>query len=64
MSERNIVEELYVTRRRPKFSVEFNLKNSEEIWKKINIMLLDFLHYNFKYNFPRQHLSNILLKNS
>jgi hypothetical protein len=31
MSERNIVEELYVTRRRPKFSVEFNLKNSKEI---------------------------------
>jgi len=31
MSERNIVEEFYVTHRRPNFLVEFNLKNSEEI---------------------------------
>jgi hypothetical protein len=31
MSERNIVEEFYVTHRRPKFHVELNFKNSEEI---------------------------------
>ena len=31
MSERNIVEEFYVTHRRPKFHVEFNFKNYEEI---------------------------------
>jgi hypothetical protein len=28
------VEEFYVTHRRPKFHVELNFKNSEEIWKK------------------------------
>jgi hypothetical protein len=31
------VEEFYVTHRRPKFHVEFNFKNSEEIKKKNNV---------------------------
>jgi hypothetical protein len=54
MSERNIVEEFYITHHRPKFPVEFNFKNSEEIWKKNNVAGFVAL----------QFLPNILLKNS
>jgi hypothetical protein len=43
MSERNNLEEFYVTHRRPKFPVEINLKNSEEFEEK-NLMLLDEEH--------------------